>query len=281
MKMILRRRISHKTLVYPLAAIIVLVLLTPYYWLMISSVMPRSEQLLWPPHWFPTNPSLHAYYEVLETPRFLQAFKNSVIITASTTIAVLIASSLAAYGLARIPFGNKKILLTVLLLIGGVPFWICCIPYFIMFRNIGLIDTHFAIILLLTVRLLPITSWVLFGFFKSIPVEIEESARVDGCSRIGAIFRIFVPLAAPGLISVGAYAFINSWNNFIVAAIIGGSNTIVLPVFVLNLMGSFSFEFRIDQLLASSIMVTILPILIIAVTQKYFIKGLFTGAVKA
>ena len=136
------------------------------------------------------------------------------------------------------------------------------------------------IITLLTIGAIPISSWVLYGFFKSIPNEMEEAARVDGCSRIGAIFRVFMPLAAPGMVATATYSFISAWSNFNVAAVIGGPSTRILPFVVLDFRGEFSYEFFVNQLCAASVLMTILPIILLTLSQRFFKKGLFAGAVK-
>jgi len=265
--------------VYILAIFFSTFLIAPFLWLFVSSISTERELLTYPPHWIPHHPTFKGYIEVLSNPNFVRAFTNSVIISGSTVALVLLLTSTNAYCFARIKFKGKALLLTSLIIINTLPGILYAIPLYMFFRSVRLLDTYISLIAVYTAAQIPVATWVLTSFFQTIPSDLEESARVDGCTRLGAIFRIFLPVSAPGIIAVAVSVFISTWNFFIFPLILCGANTKVLTLHIAELKGDV-FEQNLLALTSAGVLAC-LPVFFLAFAlNKYIKRGLIKGGYK-
>jgi multiple sugar transport system permease protein len=245
-----------------------------FLWMVLSSFKTNVQITAYPPLWIFT-PTLQNYVDVFTQNRFLSYFLNSTVIAlASVSIGLLIGLP-AAYAMARhrlTPFAFMMLASRIL------PAIVFLVPLFIIYRDLRLINTHLGIVITHVIIVLPMIIWIMAGFFQDLPVELEDSAMVDGCSRAGAFVRIILPLSMPGIVAAVILSFIASWNNFIFVLILGGRNTTTLPMAVYSFM---SFEdINWGGLCAAATIIT-LPIIILAFfVQRQLTGGLTMGAVK-
>jgi multiple sugar transport system permease protein len=288
-----RRKILGRIAIYFFAAVASLYLLAPFAWLVISSFMTDAEAISIPVHLIPEEPTLEHWRDYLfpkppgeaanigaATARvFRRGVFNSMVIAISVTIANLIIASFAAYSLARIDFIGSSIMMLFYLLSRSVPAVAIMIPMFILIQKWGLVDTHIVVIIAHTTFTLPFTIWILRGYFKTIPREMDEAAYVDGCGRIQTLFRIFLPVAVPGLVAAGIFSFMMSWGEFLFALLFTStekSKTITV------MASSFTADVDVSWTIIATggVIAVVPPLLLILIFQKYLISGLTSGAVK-
>ncbi|MHB1653859.1 MAG: carbohydrate ABC transporter permease [Desulfitobacteriaceae bacterium] len=268
-----------KALKVLIVAIIIVFALFPLLWMIITSFKDTSEMLATPPTILPTKFTFDSYYEVWWKRPFIAYILNTLKITAvSTTISIVVAS-LAAYGFARISFPFKKALLMVVLVAQMFPGPSIIIPIFDMFRGLGLYDKQSGLMLLYGTITLPFSIWMLYGYFKNIPRELEEAAIIDGYSHIGIFFKIIIPLSKPGIAAVGVYAFLVGWNEYLYALILlTTENKFVASLGLARYITEFGTYW--NQMSAGSVIITIPTIVIFLILGKNLIEGLTAGAVK-
>lgn len=248
----------------------------PFFWMLLVSL--KSRVLTYDPSVWIFKPTLENYITIFRERHLLHYAKNSFIVVIVTTIVSLILGSLAAYGFARFSFRRKEDLAFWILSLRMLPPMATVIPFFVLARLTGLLDTHLVLILAYMTFNIPFSIWMMRGFFEEIPIQIEEAALVDGCSHWQVLTRILLPLALPGLTATAIFCVIQSWNEFAFALFLTGVNARTLPTtvtFFLSVTGVIWGE------MAAVGVVTALPVLIFAMlVQKYMIRGLTFGAVK-
>lgn len=259
-------------------AVIVLFALAPILWGLLSSLKPTNQILEVPPRFIPREVTFEHYARVIGD-KGLFYLGNSAVISAITIIVALTVGALAAYGLARYRFRGRKVLMVFTIGVMSIPIASLLIPTFTLLSMAGLINTHAGLILLYTAYQLPIVIWMLYGYFLSLPVEVEHAARIDGYSAIGTLRRIVLPLSKPALVAAALFVLVFAWNDFVVAVTMTSSEGVrTFPVAVYFYLGFYGREW--GPLLASSV-ISILPIItIFIVLQRYFISGLTGGGVK-
>jgi len=277
---------AYKILIYILVIIIFIFIVAPFSWLIISSISPKAELLSVPPHWIPHTPTLKSYKTIFfggpRTTRTARYFKNSlinsIIVAGSVTILCLAIGSMASYAFTRLKFRGRKSLLLLILTTQMIPAVAIIIPLYIVMMNLRLLDTHLGLFITYSSFILPLMIWIMMGYFQAIPTDIEDAARIDGCSRMGALVKVVLPLAAPGLAASGIFAFIIAWNEFFLALILTSINAKTLPV----LVSEFSTKFGADYVMMSTggVLASIPPVVLALTFQKFIIKGLTGGAVK-
>jgi ABC-type glycerol-3-phosphate transport system permease component len=267
-------------LAYGLGTSFVLVLVMPLIWVVTTSVRPLSEMTQTPPLIFPRSITFDAYIDMWETGPFLKYFMNSVVISLSTAFIALAFSICAAYAFARFRFKGGTLLLMVVVMSQMLPGSSILIPLFQVIRTIGLLDTHVGMVLIYTGFAIPFCTWLLNGYFRAIPVDLEQAALIDGCNRLELLYMIILPLAAPAIVAVGTFAFLLSWNEFLFAFVFTKSQALTIPV---GLRAAFLGQYvnKYDQLFAASIIFSLPPIALFVGLQRYFVQGLTAGAVKA
>jgi multiple sugar transport system permease protein len=260
-------------------------LLLPLYWVAITSIKPQEDLLVEPPVWWPSHPTELHYSTALNAFRGWAGLKNSLIIAFSTTALALVIGTAAAYSMARFRTGGKHLAFWFLSQRIMPPVAII-IPVFLLYSRytnewfgFSLIDTRIGLILLYTVFALPFTVWMMFAYFRQMPVELEEAALVDGCSRVQALWKIAAPLAAPGLVSAAAFAFILAWTEFLFALVLSRTNAVTLPVALAGIITGFQGNQYGEA--AALTMVSLIPALILGVLiQRHLVRGLTLGAVQ-
>lgn len=255
--------------------------LFPVYWDIITSIKHREDIMVFPPIYFPINPTIESWDFVLtKRPATQISMSNSVIVASFTTLFTIILGAPAAYGLTRGNFRNKETIAFIMiapLLLTGV---IILIPLYALMAMIGLINTLYSVIFLMSVWNLPIVVWILRGFFERIPVEVEESALVDGCSRIGALVRITLPLAVNGIGAAAIYTFVVAWNEFWIPFIF--TSSVEVQTAPLSVWGFFvaTYEIFWGKFAAYTTLAIAPPIILFLLFQKIFVEGMVRGAIK-
>ncbi len=255
-----------------------LFLLVPFYWVAITSIKAQDDLLANPPVWFPSHPTGVNYSTALNHLRGWLGLENSLIIAFSVTVLAVAIGASAAYSMARFRTGGKHLAFWVLSQRFMPPIAVV-IPVFLMFRTLGLTDSRLGLILLYTVFALPFTIWMMYAYFRQMPVELEEAALVDGCSRLQALRKVAWPLAAPGIVSAAAFAFIFSWTEFLFALVLTSSKAVTLPLVI----GEFATESQGNYFGVTSAltMVSLIPAVLLGVlVQRHIVRGLTLGAVQ-
>jgi multiple sugar transport system permease protein len=260
-------------------------LLLPLYWVAITSVKPQEDLLHDPPIWWPSAPTDLHYAEALNKFGGWEGLRNSLIIAAATTLLAVLLGTAAAYSMARFRTGGKHLAFWFLSQ-RMLPPVAVIIPVFLLYSNyseawlgVRLIDTHVGLVLLYTVFALPFTVWMMYAYFRQMPVELEEAALVDGCSRWQVLWRVAWPLAGPGLVSAAAFAFIFSWTEFLFALVLARDKTTTLPVALAGM--ATSFQGNLYGEVSALTMVSLVPALVLgALIQRHLVRGLTLGAVQ-
>jgi ABC-type glycerol-3-phosphate transport system permease component len=266
-------------MVYALLLGTVLVVMFPVYWMVLTALRSKRDIFASPPRLLPVGLTFDNFRAVQDRPEIMGYIINSIKVSfISAALGVLIAS-LAAYAFSRFRFRGRTALLTTVLFTQLFPSVVLILPLFILWDRLGLLNSHLALIVSYMAFTVPIGSWLLRSFFDGVPIELEESAMVEGCSRLGVLVRITLPLSAPGLASVFLYLFIAVWNEFLMAfTFVNNEGLKTLAVGVLSFQGRYSTDW--GAVMAVSVLAA-LPIFILFVfLQRYFIQGMGAGAVK-
>jgi multiple sugar transport system permease protein len=245
--------------------------LFPFAWMVMGSLKTEVEYTAYPPVWAFT-PTLDNYRQILTGGHFGWYALNSTIIASAATLIALLLGIPAAYSVARYRRAGLGLLLMVARMAPLVAF---LVPLFVLYVKLHLVNTYTGLVAAHVLVTLPIVVWMMVGFIEALPREIEEAARLDGAGAAGVLWRIVVPLTAPGIAAAAILSFIFSWNNFLISVVLSGERTQPLPVAIFNFLGYQSIEW--GPLSAAASIVTI-PVLILAlVVQRYIVRGLVTG----
>jgi multiple sugar transport system permease protein len=269
-----RTGVSQQILFYGALVLVLVVFIFPFFWMAFNSFKTHEKILEYPPA-FVFTPTLDNFKNVLVQSSVLLYTGNSVLVALGSLGVGMILGLPAAYGIAR--YGHRMLALGILVcrMIPGISF---LVPWFIVFRALGLLDTYIGLIIAHLVITVPLITWIMIGFFEEVPVELEEAARIDGCSRAGVFLRIALPLVRPGLVSAGILALIFTWNSFLFPLILAGVKTKTLPVLVYSFM---TFDYLdLGGVYAASTLVTLPVIVMVLLVQRQFIRGLTIGGVK-
>lgn len=258
-------------------AIIFIIILFPPIVLFLTSFKTEVDALSYPPKWIFT-PTMKNFAEIFYGSPFIKYMINSLIVASLNTGVSLVFGSMAAYSLARFKFKGSDNIAFWMLSIRMMPPVVAVIPLYIIMRNLRLLDTPWCLVIAYLTINLPFVVWMMKGFFEEIPREIEESALVDGCSTFEVFRIIALPLAAPGLAATGIFAFIFSWNEFLIALILTGTKSVTLPVGIIGYMKETGINW--GYMTAGGIL-ALIPVMIFAMlAQKNLVKGLTMGALK-
>lgn len=273
------KRITHVALMNLGYLIILLVFLTPIYWVFITSFKQPNNMFVYPPQWFVSNPTLAHYSKVLFETMMPIGFRNSLIISLSTVIITGVLSALAAYGFSRYYFKAKKPLMLFLIITKMLPASILIVPLYVMLNNLRLLDTFRGITAVYISINIPFSVWILKSFYDSIPLELDEAAHIDGCTTFSTFLRILTPLTIPGLVAISVITFLSCWNEFILAMILT-SNTRVQPMSI----GLYTFMteqgVKWGPITAATSIAILIPAVFFIVFQKQFISGMTSGSLK-
>jgi len=257
-----------------LIIIIVIPMFFPLYWMFISSIKTQVDIIHWPPK-FIFSPTLRSFNRVFGEQNFLLYLKNSTIIGVSAVLVSLFIGLPAAYSIAR--FAQRRLLMLILVarLMPGISF---LMPWYIVFSRLRLMDTYVALILSHILVVMPVVVWIMSAYFETIPIEMEDSAMVDGATRQRAFLSIILPLSMPGVVTSTTLSFIFSWNNFMFAQVLSMGKTRTLPIAVYNFLAYAEVDW--GGVMAAAVVIVAPAIILTMIFQKYVVKGLTVGAVK-
>ena len=252
----------------------------PVFWMLINSFKPNSEIFQFPPRIISENFSWAAYNAILEDPVKVRFFINSYTVSISVVILTSLVAILAAYTLSRFQFPGKNFLNTVILCLQAVPPITLMIPYFSLMVTLKLYNTYQGLILTHMVFTLPYAIIMLTGYFNTLPRELDEAVKIDGGSASTTLWKILVPLSKPGIVSVGIYTFMISWNEYLFALTLTRTEEMrTVPIGIQLLMGQHAYEW--NEMMSMSILGTIPVLVLFLFFQRYFLGGLTAGAIKA
>ncbi len=274
-----KKRIRRALLVHAALFVLTFIILLPVLWMILTSLKPTAETLKFPSTILPDNPTIQNYLAAWRNMRLGTYFINSLYVSLMTTFVAIVLGCMGGYALARFRMKGEKAYVMFILVTRMFPAVVFLIPFFIMMRNLGLTDSFTGLIISYTVFSLPFSIWLLRGFFRNIPSELEEAARIDGCTRAKAFTRIILPLSAPGIAATAVFCFILAWNEFMFA------NTLIMSdskrMLTVALVASISdFLVKWNELMAGGMITTIPVIIFYLFMQKYITGGLTEGSVK-
>jgi multiple sugar transport system permease protein len=259
---------------------LLLVILFPFAVMFLTAVKPRSEVFSYPPRWLPTSFRWENFVDMWNAANFGSALWNSLVISIGATVLVIIVSVPAAYAIARFTFAFRQPFSQFLLATQMLSPIVLVLGLFHLVVLCGLIDSKYALILIYAAFNIAFAVWMLRSYFGSIPVELEEAALIDGCSRLVAIIRIFVPLALPAMVVTAIFTFINSWNEFVVAlTLLRSQDNFTLPLRVFSLVGG-RYTVEWEQVMAATLLATLPVAILFSWLQRYLMGGLTMGAIK-
>lgn len=281
-----RRSFLRTAGLYAAMVLTLVIILAPFAWLIISSVSSQADLITLPLRWIPPEPSLDRLWSLTfgadadeSSLAFRAAFINSLVITSTTTAIAMVTGVLAAYAFARLNFRNRNGLMFGFLASYMLPPIAIILPVYSFLSAFGLLDTRLALILVYSSFVTPFVIWLMRGYFENISTDLDDAARIDGCSRIGALWRVILPVSLPGLFSTALLAFLLCWDEFFFALILTQTNEAkTLPVAINDFIGRHSVDFGL--LAAGGLIAAIPPVLIALVFQRYIVSGLTAGSVK-
>jgi multiple sugar transport system permease protein len=261
------------------AAIVVVNGFFPAVWILLTSLKSEAELVSKPISYWPRSASLDNYVAAFTDQPLLRFLANSAIVAGLSTVATLVISALAAYAIARLNLRRRHWILTAIVASSMFPLITLLVPIFETMRALWLLNTYLALVLPYTVLSLPVCTLVLVSFFQSIPRDLENAAMIDGCTRLGALWRVVVPLAAPGVFTAGILSFVNAWDEFLLALSLNSSPMMrTLPVGITLYQTEFVFPWPV---ISAALIVAIVPIaVLIAVFQERVVGGLTQGGLK-
>jgi len=272
-------RIAGKAVCYLVVVIIFVVAVFPFFHLLSSALRPYSELFARPPLFLPKTFTLEWFQKVLNYSKFFQYYRNSGITALGSTLLSVAIGCMAAYSITRGGYRGKNLFSKAILVAYMFPPIILVIPLFQIVNGIGLANTHFGLILTYITFSFPFSAWMLVSYFKTIPKDIEEAAKVDGASNLRVFTQIILPLAMPAVVTAATFTFINSWNEFLYAFVLANSDvTKTLPVALYSVKGGEMMEW--GPVLAWSAMLVVPSLIFFLCFSKHIVSGLTAGAVK-
>lgn len=250
--------------------------LGPYLWMIATSL--TSEKALFTEGPTLAGSTLENYVRLFRTVGFHENLLHSLIIASGTVVVGLTLSVTAAYAFSRFRFAGQRFLLLQFLLINMFPIILLILPLFVLMRQLGLLDTHVGLIIANATIAIPFSVWMMTSYMNGIPRSLDEAAMTDGCTRLGALWRVVLPLCAPGIVATGIYIFITSWNEYLYALTLGGRNVRPITVAIQTLIGEYQVEWGL--LTAGGIVGAMPATLLFLIVQRQLIGGLTQGAVK-
>jgi multiple sugar transport system permease protein len=274
-----RKRLLADMLAYGLLAIAVLMALFPIFWTISTSIKQRADTFVLPPKFFAFEPTLKNYLAIFNAPGFGKIYLNTIVITGASTALCVAVSTMAAYALARSPrFAGRGPLEVSLILIRAVPAIVLMVPLFKIVSVLGLYDNHLMLVVMYAAVNIPFATWLMASFVDQIPLALEQSAAVDGASRIKILWYVVLPLMLPGMAATTIFIALLTWNEFLIPVMLAGNSAKTLPVFIAGFISARNLDWG-PMAAASSL--AIVPIAILTVlAQKRLVSGLSSGAIK-
>lgn len=259
----------------------------PVTWLVSASLSTQVDLFAVPPHWIPQHPTLQNYLEILipglasgAVPRtFAVSLLNSLKIASAVTVICLVLGSLAAYALVRVPFRHNHAIQIGILGSRMIPEVSLIIPLFILASSLQLVNKPIILIISYLSFALPYAIWMMATFFETVPIEMEEAARLDGCSRLGILWNVVLPISSPGLVSTAMFIFLVAWDEFFYALIFTSTlASKTVPVAMSEFVGRYATN--INGMMAGGVIAALPPIVLGLIFQRYIVSGMTAGAVK-
>jgi ABC-type glycerol-3-phosphate transport system permease component len=276
-----RRKVIREILFYIAAALVVLIALFPFYWILRTSLESNAQVAAGvggSNGIFPAHLSFSAYTAIFRQQHFLTPLINSVIVALATTVLTVIIGSLAGYALARMQLRGSGAILGFILLAGFFPPLAMIGPLFLLFKDLGILDSIYPLILVYCVYTMPITTWLLKNFFEQIPRELEEAALVDGASPMVTLRRVIIPVAVPGVFTAGILSFILAWNDFIFAvSFLRTQSHFTAPLSIVT-FGESQFQVFYNLIDAAVVIISIPIALLVLFAQRRIVSGLTAGS---
>ncbi|RIX99536.1 carbohydrate ABC transporter permease [Aureimonas flava] len=253
--------------------------LFPAIWILFTSLKTEAELTLRPITWAPQSPTLANYALAFSDQPLLLFLFNSFMVALLSTVLTLLVSVLAAYALARLDLAYRGVILSLIIAVSTFPLVTLLVPLFEIMRALNLLNTWVALILPYTVLSLPVCTLILVSFFEGIPQDLENAAMIDGCTRLGALFKVVVPICAPGVFTAGILAFVNAWDEFLLALSFNSNPSLrTLPVGIQLYQGEFAFPWPV---ISAALVVGIVPVaVLIVIFQERVVSGLTAGSIK-
>jgi multiple sugar transport system permease protein len=274
-----RRSRTYQVAVYLALSVFVVVALSPLYWMVLSSFRTEKQIFSREGMLVPRDLTLEPYRYAIVEKGLLTWLMNSLIISSATVLTSLIINLMAGYALARLQFPGRNFIAKLLVYSYLVPSSLLFIPMFVIMSNVGLLDSRVGLIITYLSFAVPFGTWLLFGYFTTIPREIEDAARIDGCSYFGVLRRVVVPLAKPAIVVSCIFNFSDSWNEFLYASVIITDNAKKTAPLGLPTFHRADF-WQWGPLMASAVAMTIPAIILFMISQRWVVQGLSAGAVK-
>jgi len=270
---------AERTLIYALIAILLFVTIAPLVWVFSTSFKRNEESISFPPKFLPENVTFDNYKFVLTDPGLVRSLINSFVVSIGSTILSVTVSALGGYAFARFEFKAKNLIMSVILGLFMIPVVINIIPLYTMLSAAGMLNSSLALILTFQILIIPLNLLLLKNYFETIPKDLEESALIDGCSRLGVLRRITMPLSMPGFAIAAVLAFRFSWNEFILPIVLANRpDSMVFQVSLYQFISIYRIEWGY---LTAGITLAIIPVLVLMlVFQKQMIRGLTLGAIR-
>lgn len=264
--------------------LLLIFVLVPLAWMLSTSLKSQFSAIQQPPQWIPKEPNLDQYRTLLSPSgeigqSFLHYLRNSIWVSSATTVLGVLIAVPAAYAFSRFNFPGRDMLFFSVLVRNMFPVVVFLIPLFILMRHLHLINTQGSLILTYLTFGLPLSIWLLKGFFDNIPPELEQAARIDGATRFQAFWRVVMPLSSPGIIATAIYAFIQAWNEYVYAlTFLNSDNLLTLPVGLQRFFTEYATNW--PGLMTASFIMSVPVVVLFLVLQKYFVRALTEGAIK-
>ncbi len=266
-----------KCIVYTLLIVGLIITLAPFFWMLSTSLKTRAGIFTMPPQWIPDEPTLMHYGRLFDEVDFLRSFLNSTIVAISVTVLGLFFNSLAGYAFAKYRFPGRDRIFAILILSLMVPGQVTMMPVFLILRSVGLINTYLGLIITGTISVFGI--FLVRQFVQTIPNDLIEAARIDGCSEFGIYLKVILPLCKPVLATLGIFTFMASWNEFLWPLIVMVREEMyTLPVALAALEGQYATDYGL--VMAGAVVVVIPVIIVFLLAQKYIIEGISTTGLK-
>ncbi len=281
------RKLLNKLFLFLLTLPVFFFIFFPILWLFSASLSTQAELYAIPTHWIPQHPTLQNYLDIIfpslatgSVPRtFAVSLLNSFKIASAVTVISIVIGSLAAYALVRIPFRFNRTIQLGIIATRMIPEVSLILPLFIIASSLALINKPIVLIVTYMSFALPYAIWMMAAYFQTVPIELEDAARMDGCTRLGILFRVVMPISVPGLVSTAMFTFLLAWDEFFYALIFTSTLTSkTIPVAIAEFVGRYAVN--ITGMMAGGVIAALPPVLLAFVFQRYIISGLTAGAVK-
>lgn len=263
-----------------LVFVLTMVLILPFLWMISTSFKEADEIFQEIPKWLPRKFSFKNYMEIWNRGYFKTYFLNSLIVSFATMGISLVVAMFAGYGISRFRFHGRGVFSVILIVVQMFPSMLLLIPMYIIMSKMGLLNTHLSMIIAYTTFAMPFCTWMIKGYFDTIPISLEDAARIDGCGRLRILFKIIMPLAAPGIVTVAMFAFILSWQEYMYALTFARTEEMRTITVGIALMQGQHGSVNWGQIMAGSVLACLPGLILFTYLEKYLVQGFTMGAIK-